>query len=130
VGAIADRTTDWLRRQRVVTPRLDDVKYFAQQSEVPTRLPRRALAVSGSPENPRWVSFECPCGTGHTIMVNLSTKRPPFWTLSLGGGGPSLSPSVNFNDAYTRCHFWVRDGRVNFTRDSRRRRRRRPVRGS
>lgn len=121
------RATDWARRQRLVRPRLTHVTYYRQHSEVPRDLPRDVVAVTGAPEKPQWAIFECPCGTGHRIMVNLSPTARPQWRLSAGKAGPSLSPSVDFLDAFGRCHFWLRDGVVRFTRDSRRIRSRRDV---
>jgi hypothetical protein len=116
---------DWLRRQRLTIPKLTELVYYDRQSGAPASLPRHVIAVIGTYENPKWATFECPCGTGHTIMVNLSRERRPSWSLSVGKDGPSLSPSIDFQDSYTHCHFWLQDGRVRFTPDSRRRRRQR-----
>src|SRR5438445_40773 len=125
MGRVMDRMIDWVRRQRLTDPKLTELVYYERPSGAPASLPRHVIAVIGTRENPKWASFECPCGTGHPIMVNLSSAYSPTWRLSNGKRGPSLSPSVDFRDSYTHCHFWLRDGRVRFTPDSRRRRRRR-----
>src|SRR5664280_2280536 len=125
MGRVKDRAIDWVRRQKLSVPKFTELAYYERQSGAPTSLPRHVVAVIGTIEHPKWATFECPCGTGHTIMVNLSASRRPYWRLSSDKAGPSLSPSIDFRDSYTRGHFWLHDGRVRFTRDSRRRRRRR-----
>src|ERR1700735_2789806 len=125
MGRVRNRIIDSFRRQQIVAPRVSHALYYDRQSNMPQSIPRHTIAIIGSKEKPKWGVFECPCGTGHTIMLNLSSSRRPFWKLSLDDDAPSLSPSVDFRDSYTHCHFWLRRGRVHFTPDSRRRRRRR-----
>lgn len=125
MGSIADRLTDLWRRQAFVHPRFDRVVRYERQHQVPDSIPRHTVAVVGSEEVPKWAIFECPCGTGHRIMVSLVSSHTRHWRLKTASERPSLYPSVNFHDAQGRCHFWLRDGRVDFTRDSIRPRRRR-----
>lgn len=79
--------------------------------DVPGSLAGTAVLVGpeGMPE--QWLAFDCPCGQGHRLLMNLSTARSPRWRLALGRrGAVSLAPSVDSHSAVGRCHFWLRDG--------------------
>lgn len=110
-----DRLTDWWRRRRVGAPRIDEVEVYRSQSDLPESLSRHQLALVGSPQRPKWLAFECPCGEGHRLQVNLSAARSPSWRLVLAETGPSVFPSIDFDAAEQRCHFWIRDGRVRWS---------------
>lgn len=88
--------------------------------EVPRRLPRNGAALVGSEQFPKWVAFDCPCRTGHRIMLNLDSQRKPTWRL---GPAPtnklSIAPSVDYVTEQRRCHYFIRDGKVKWTKDSR-----------
>ena len=84
--------------------------------EVPDRLPRNAVTLVGDPRRAKWIIFDCPCRTGHRIMLNADTGRKPYWTLN---GTPSLtiSPSVDYRGAQRRCHYFIRDGKIIWAKD-------------
>jgi hypothetical protein len=111
-----DRLTDWWRRRRWTQPRVKHVAYYEGRSDVPESLARDTLAVVGTRERPKWAVLECPCGRGHQLVVSLSPQHPPHWRLGEGQRGPSLKPSIDSRRAY-RCHFWLRDGQVQWCRD-------------
>jgi hypothetical protein len=74
--------------------------------------PRRIYKLG---EPGKWAVLECPCGKGHTLELNLAHLDRPRWSLTVGiGRRPSLSPSVDFK-GNPRCHFWLRDGRIQWT---------------
>jgi len=102
---------DWWRRRRLTRPRLKQVAYYASRSDVPVQVPRQTLTVVGTEASPKWAIFECPCGRGHQLVVNLSPVRTPHWRLTTGRRGPSLYPSIDYEDVH-RCHFWLRGGSV------------------
>lgn len=101
----------WRRRHFSSTARVDRVEFVASREDVPESIPRHQLVVIGSEQLPKWAIFECPCGRGHRLEVNLSPQVRPFWRISFDTDGPSLRPSVDSVAPY-RCHFWLRDGRV------------------
>lgn len=110
---LRDRATDGWRRVVPGRPRIDRTAFYPSHSDVPASLPRHELAlIGGTPEQPKWASFECPCGTGHRIAVPLARSRGPSWAI-MGAGGrrPSLRSSIDSADE-RRCHFWLREGRV------------------
>lgn len=112
-----DHVIDWWRRRRWTTARYVDITYVSSRTEVPELPARRSVMVVGSPERPKWIVFACPCGHGHDIAVNLAPARRPAWRLTHGGQGPTLHPSIDSLTAERRCHFWLRDGRVQWVRD-------------
>lgn len=100
------------RRWRVIGS-VDDA------DNVPDSLPScRAVLVATSLID-KWLAFDCPCGAGHRILLNLDKSRSPSWRLRVSIMGKiTLSPSVDFEDGHKRCHFTIRRGRVAWTRDS------------
>ena len=87
------------------------VERVGAADEVPERLPQRGVVLVGAPESPAWAVFDCPCGTGHRLMVNLDRTRHPYWTIELRRP-LSIRPSIDDTTPERRCHFIVRDGRI------------------
>lgn len=106
---------DWWRRRRWTRPRIDRILCVATMDEVPDPIPRHVLAVVRTPDQLKWAVFECPCGFGHQIMVNLDRRHKSAWSLT-HTKPPSLHPSVDFL-GQRRCHFWLRGGRVSWVPD-------------
>jgi hypothetical protein len=111
-GELAGRLTDWWRRQRLGRPKVTRVQQYRSHADVPERIPRRVLAVVGTPA--AWAMFECPCGQGHRIMVRIRPHATgAHWELTRDGR-PSLRPSIDSQHPGRRCHFWLRKGRVHW----------------
>ena len=84
--------------------------------EVPDRLPDRGVVLVGMPEDATWAVLDCPCRTGHRLMVNLDRARHPFW--SVDSLKPlSIHPSIDDITPERRCHFSVRGGKIKWARD-------------
>ena len=79
--------------------------------EVPPQLPFRGAVLVGPSEQPRWLAFDCPCGRGHRVMVNLDSRRNPQWQV-LAQDPLTLAPSVDDAAAGRRCHFLLQRGRT------------------
>lgn len=87
--------------------------------EVPRSLPNYQAVLVSSPLIDKWVAFDCPCGTGHRVLLNLDASRIPYWRLRISALGKiTLSPSVDFEDGRNRCHYTISKGRVAWARDS------------
>ena len=79
--------------------------------EVPDKLPDKGVLIVGAPGNATWAAFDCPCRTGHRLMVNLDRRRHPFW--SVDSLKPlTIRPSIDDVTSKRRCHFFVRGGRI------------------
>ncbi len=101
---------DCWRRQGLTTPRITKVRTCESASQLPTRLPRRTVTVAGSP--PAWAVMECPCGTGHRLMIRIRPhQRATTWQLT-DDHGITMKPSIDYITAERRCHFWLRSGRI------------------
>lgn len=88
----------------------------AAADEIPAVIPKRRAVIVRSGRTPTWVAFDCPCGTGHRIMLNLDGGRRPHWSITK----PSpltIYPSVDDATSTRRCHFFIRGGRVVWARD-------------
>jgi hypothetical protein len=79
--------------------------------QVPTRLPKHSAVLVGTGNYPKWLALDCPCRTGHRLMVNLDRGRRPYWTITTS---PRLvlKPSIDSITPSRRCHFLLRDGKV------------------
>ena len=87
--------------------------------EIPDKLPKNGAVVVASGGPPKWVSFDCPCRSGHRVLLNTDPGRRPTWTLAQSSnGGLSIAPSVDFHDGRRRCHYFVRDGRIVWAKDT------------
>lgn len=107
------RLSEW--RRHLTTPRIRKVQYFERFTDVPSYLPQQLMAIVGTVDAPKWAVFRCPCRRDHRITLNLQPTNRPRWRLQLHPSGPTLRPSVFVRDK-TRCHFWIRRGRVIWAR--------------
>ena len=87
--------------------------------EIPNKLPRNGAVLVSSGGPPKWVSIDCPCRKGHRVLLNTDQTRRPAWTLTqVANRKLSISPSVDFHDGPRRCHYFVRDGRIQWAKDT------------
>ena len=103
---------DWLpfRRWRVVGT-------VTSADEVPDKLPRNGVVMVGTSGNEKWIIFDCPCRTGHRIMLNADIARFPNWEVQ-HRDRLTIFPSVDFRGDYRRCHYFIRDAKILWARDS------------
>lgn len=57
----------------------------------------------------RTATHLCACGCGKKVVTPL---KDGFWTLTQGGAGPTLSPSIGNFDIPCRSHYFIRNGDV------------------
>jgi hypothetical protein len=87
------------------------IGYVDAADDIPTRLPRNAVVVVGSRQHLKWLAFDCPCRTGHRIMVSLDPKVAPHWLLS-DDHPLTIRPSFDYRARHRSCHFFIRRGRI------------------
>lgn len=85
--------------------------------EVPVRLPRNAVVLVGDTSYAKWIIFDCPCRTGHRIMLNADAGRRPFWALNAAKLA-TISPSIDYHGTDRRCHYFIRSGKIVWAKDS------------
>ena len=77
-----------------------------------------ALYFVTNGKEPKWSLFKCPCGCRSVITLSLQRVHNPHWQLSLTHAArPTLYPSV-WRDKGCMSHFWIRDGRVYWCKDT------------
>jgi hypothetical protein len=85
--------------------------------EVPSRLPRNGAVFIGSETYPKWLAFDCPCRSGHRIMIPLDKARRPHWRI-VTSAPLSVHPSVDYTAKDRRCHYFIRQGRIKWAKNS------------
>lgn len=105
---------EWLRPRR--SWRI--VAVVEAADEVPQKLPRNTAVLVGSRAMPKWLIFDCPCRSGHRVMLNLDRARYPHWRLA-SGKKLTVAPSVDWNGGGQSCHYYIRGGRVFWARHMR-----------
>ena len=85
--------------------------------DLPERLRPGVLYVVAEGRTETQASMACPLRRcGDTLNMNLMPDDDPIWRLSIGDDGrPSLTPSV-WRKQDCGCHFWLRDGRIEWCR--------------
>ena len=79
--------------------------------EIPERLPARGAVLVGSFEQPKWLAFDCPCKTGHRIIVTLDRGHRPHWKI-VSPNKLSILPSIDYCGPGRQCHYFIRDGKT------------------
>jgi hypothetical protein len=87
------------------------VRIVDAADEIPERLPPKGAIMVGPKKNPKWIAFDCPCRTGHRILLNTDRARLPYWMVTMKGG-LTISPSVDSFEGKRQCHYFIRKGRV------------------
>lgn len=85
-----------------------------QADEVPERLPAKVAILVGTTQYPKWLAFDCPCRTGHRILIPLERTRVPHWRV-LSETPLTVDPSVDYRTPQKRCHYFMRGGKVVWT---------------
>ena len=76
------------------------------------------VIVVGSKKYTKWAYLKCPCGCGDFIMLSLSKKKKPSWSVSTDFfNRPSIYPSIKQTSG-CRSHFWIKRGMINWCEDS------------
>jgi len=79
--------------------------------EVPLKLPRNAAVVVISGGVMKWLAFDCPCRSGHRVMLPLQGQ--PHWTLN-SLQPLTVAPSVDRHGKGRSCHYFIRSGGVHW----------------
>jgi hypothetical protein len=85
--------------------------------DIPRRLPRNGAALVGPLTRPKWIAFDCPCRSGHRIMLAADQAHTPHWSTTVRGR-LSITPSIDYRGSTRRCHYFVRNGRVHWAADT------------
>lgn len=78
---------------------------------VPAVIPHQTAVLVGAASRPQWLAFDCACGTGHRIMLNLEQTRKPSWKL-MSRRPLTVKPSIDYHGPDRRCHYYITKGRI------------------
>ncbi|WP_343075428.1 DUF6527 family protein [Puniceicoccus vermicola] len=91
---------------------------IVEGDSLPDKIPQRVLVLARDGHEDWCVGMRCPCGCQKLIELMLIPEASPRWTLMTDSKGrPTLKPSV-WLKAGCRSHFWLRNGQVEWCRDS------------
>ena len=120
--ALHQQVAAWCRRRRTVLKRVVSRPWRLEATvsdidDVPLRIRRRRAYLVATATHHKWLVFDCPCGAGHRIVLNLDRVRRPVWTVRLSRRGVlSLRPSVDYRDDRRACHYVLSNGNVEWVR--------------
>lgn len=105
-----------LTRLRLI-PRPDFAAQIVPTHPSPEAVKPGAMLVVGDATYQKWACFRCPGDCGENILLPLNKAQRPRWAVSIDWlGRPTIHPSVRqLNEC--RCHFWIRQGRVDWCLD-------------
>ena len=75
------------------------------------------IIIVGTMEHPKWATFQCPCGCGEFLAVNLMVSVSPCWEARFDTDGRvTFSPSVRVINSEHNCrsHFFIRNNHVDW----------------
>lgn len=104
---------------RIGVMRRSDLLVHVQPTHpTPEQLQPGKLIVIRDGDFEKAACFRCPGGCGEKIVLNLSQRRSPRWTVAWNWRlEPTVSPSVRqLNEC--QCHFWIKDGMIDWCLDS------------
>lgn len=87
------------------------VGQVAAGDEIPDRLPHRGVVLVGTQDSATWAAFDCPCRKGHRLLINLDSRRYPFWRID-SHKPLSIRPSIDDITPGGRCHFTISGGKT------------------
>lgn len=109
------RIAGWFKRSQgdLVFPKARAVGTI---SDVPDDLDQSVFYIAGTSSLPKWAVFICPCERPHRVTLSLQSSHRPHWRVRIRSGRVTVWPSVDVRD-WRRCHYWIRDGRVQWVPD-------------
>lgn len=89
----------------------------SNMDDVPARIRCCRAYLVATATHHKWLVFDCPCGNGHRIVLNLDRAHRPVWSVRLSKAKAlTLSPSVDYRGERRACHYVLSNGRVSWVR--------------
>jgi hypothetical protein len=108
----------WLRQlpgSRLLPWRYLIVGTVEAADDIPDELAARTAVVVQSVGRPTWIALDCPRHGSERILLNLSIRRRPYWTIQ-EESRLTLTPSIDAFHLGSRCHFWIRRGHLKWAK--------------
>lgn len=82
------------------------------------KFPSSKVFVVGGNGFQKWAYLRCPCGCNDFIMLSLSNKTRPSWSVTKDFfNRPTIYPSIRQTSG-CMSHFWIRKGKIEWCEDS------------
>ena len=88
----------------------------AEADQLPDKIQPFGAVLVKSQTRAKWLAFDCPCGSGHRLVLNLDVDRRPCWTVA-STAPLTVWPSVDVDTPLRRCHYVIRHGHVEWVPD-------------
>jgi hypothetical protein len=110
----------WMRQLMVWMRRIRQPDFVVRRVRVhpaPEEIKPGVMIVVGDERLKKWACFQCPGGCGEVVKLSLNPKQRPAWQVKTDDlNRPTISPSVRQLNS-CGCHFWIRDGNVEWCND-------------
>ncbi|WP_418705220.1 DUF6527 family protein [Anaerotignum faecicola] len=81
-------------------------------NDFPLKVLPETLYIVGDIKRPQYAFFQCPCGCGRTVELNLNPETHPYWHLKLHlSGKASFTPSI-WRKNGCRSHFFFSKSKI------------------
>ena len=82
--------------------------------DYPEEITGNTIYIIGTYRQPQYAVFQCPCGCGRIVELNLNKESSPSWTLKWHVLGTiSFSPSIWRKDG-CRSHFFLKKSSIHW----------------
>ncbi|WP_183980643.1 DUF6527 family protein [Runella defluvii] len=92
--------------------------FFKRSSQVvycddlPEKTQAHTFYIVGLKKFPWLLAFECPCGCGELIQLNLLRESRPQWSIKLNKSKSiTVYPSV-WRKVGCKSHFWIQESKI------------------
>lgn len=92
------------------------VEVVQEADDIPATIPELGAVLVDSAGFKKWLAIDCPCESGHRVLLNLDPGRWPSWRI-IRTAPLSIWPSVDERTGDRRCHYMILDGRIIWARD-------------
>ena len=121
INSFFNLSLDLVRRILVILRLIRNPNLIAKITEEyphPDALVIGKIIVVQDGKRKKWACLRCPGGCGEKIQLSLNSIRHPYWIIRLDYlNRPSIHPSIRQLNT-CRCHFFVKNGVVNWCSDS------------
>ena len=91
--------------------RLKGKYYYSEGEELPEKIAKKEVFVSGTLERNWVIVMICPCGCGDKIYLNTLQSEQPYWKITHNTKGLSILPSI-WRSKGCKSHFFLSKGKI------------------
>jgi hypothetical protein len=84
---------------------------FRNVNDIPTIIDSKFIYIVREGTEPETLVFECPCGCGAPVYLNLLKDTTPHWTYEIERKTITIFPSV-VRKKGCQSHYWIKKGKI------------------